>query len=191
MNQLDSPLSLDIAERIGMPMAEWKHKCHEVSLAIVRAKIFSPSRVARGVCRNVFSQHSWVVLGKDCYDPDAQILDATLWSYDPQVKGVWFGNDGRHVPHGAGSIWNYGKPPEPEGPIIELAVPISKKAQGFLDLIGPMDRRGWHVLLNSPVGEWPASEIIAAADDTPALSPMIPIDILGMITDRNPGGLYL
>lgn len=38
---------------------------------------------------------------------------------------------------------------------------------------------------------WPAAEIIAAIDDTKALSALVPIDILGMLTDRNPSGLYL
>jgi hypothetical protein len=38
---------------------------------------------------------------------------------------------------------------------------------------------------------WPSSEIIAAMDDTDELRALVPIDILGMVTDRNPGGLYL
>jgi hypothetical protein len=28
-------------------------------------------------------------------------------------------------------------------------------------------------------------------DDTPDLEALVPIDLLGMLTDRNPGGLYL
>jgi hypothetical protein len=37
---------------------------------------------------------------------------------------------------------------------------------------------------------FPAGEFLAAMDDTPATSALVPIDRLGMLTDRNPGGLY-
>ena len=42
----------------------------------------------------------------------------------------------------------------------------------------------------APVEDWPAGEIFAAMDDTEGLKALVPIDKLGMLTDRNPGGLY-
>jgi hypothetical protein len=38
---------------------------------------------------------------------------------------------------------------------------------------------------------WPAAEIIDAIYNTPELTTWVPIDIVGMLTDRNPKGLYL
>lgn len=167
--------------------------CHSVSIRLVNAGV--PGRVARGSCQGVGSQHSWIVLGPDVYAPDARIIDATLWSYDDEVEGVWHGTarDGLHVPHGAGSIWEYGQPQSSGGPIIELVTrePLSSDAQLFLDLLGPLDVRGWAMLAHAPVGGWPAEEIIGVMYDTPALSALVPIDVVGNLTDRNPGDLYL
>ena len=174
------------------PLDQWKHNCHGASLALVKSAI--GGRVARGWCLGVMSQHSWVVLG-DCYDYKAVIIDPTLWSYDPKVKGVWVGTlaHGKHKPHGVGSIWAYGKPAPPVDAPIKLRPkkPLSGNAQFFLALVGPLDYRGWGTLANGPMEDWPAGEILAAMDDTPALSALVPVDKLGMLTDRNPGGLYL
>jgi hypothetical protein len=52
------------------------------------------------------------------------------------------------------------------------------------------DRQGWSVLAHAPVGGWPAGEIIDAMCES-GLDAVIPIDIVGMVTDRNPQGLYL
>ena len=38
---------------------------------------------------------------------------------------------------------------------------------------------------------WPSREIIAAAYADDRLRVLIPIDIVGMLTDANPGGLFL
>lgn len=172
------------------PLEQWSHKCHQASLAIVRAGV--GTRVARGACAKVTGQHSWVVVGDDCYDNAATIIDPTLWSYDESVNGIWVGTyeSGRHTPHGTGSIWSYGKPMPGKGPIVILTpkTPLSRTASAFLGLIGPLDRAGWMALANSPIGGWPAAEILAAIDDT--MPAVVPIDILGMVTDRNPGGLY-
>jgi hypothetical protein len=151
------------------------------------------ARVARGWCKGV-GVHSWAVIG-DPYSPDVVIVDPTLWSYDPDVEGIWVGTakDGRHRPQGAGSIWEHGRPPEPVDEPIALTpkVPLSRFAQQFLaEMVGPLDYVGWMSLANSPVGGWPAAEIIAAMDDTQAVRAAIPMDILGMLTDRNPSGLY-
>lgn len=191
--------ALDVAavEKIlGVSFKHTAQRCHEVSLAVVKAGILpGPARVARGTCVGVGGQHSWIVAGTDCYAPDAEIYDPTLWSYDSSVTGVWHGSarDGRHFPYGAGDIFAYGKPISGGGPIIDLTptVPLSGEAELFLDLLGPLDRAGWSTLAHAPVGGWPAAEIIAAMADTPGLKVIIPIDILGMLTDRNPNGLYL
>ena len=178
------------------PLEQWSHRCHEASIAVVKAKIIPGARVARGHCIGVGGQHSWVTIG-DPYADGVQIIDPTLWSYDREIKGIWYGKGGpyrRHTPHGGqGSIWRYGKPTHGGGPTIELtpSFELSEAAKDFLALIEPLDRRGWDLLAHAPVTGWPAAEIIAAIDDTAALSAIVPIDILGMLTDRNPGGLYL
>lgn len=189
-------LELDaVAEAIDIPLDRWPGQCHIVSLAMVQCPGLLPrSRVARGACRNVRAQHSWIVLGWDCYDPEATIIDPTLWTYDDQVDGIWIGTADPeiHLPHGAGDIWTFGRPAFPTGPVVELDVELSRDAAFFLSLAAPqgLDVSGWGVLARSPVGGWPAAEIIAAMDDTPALAARVPIDILGMLTDRNPGGMY-
>jgi hypothetical protein len=179
------------------PLDHWSHKCHAASLELVRSELLAESaRVARGTCQGVGGQHSWVVIG-DPYDPKVQIIDPTLWSYDPEVKDIWYGSgrDGKHVPFGGGrgTIWDWGRPADPTGPVIELTPrsPLSRDAQLFLEILGPLDRRGWMVLVQAPMLGWPAGDILAAMDDTEALSALVPIDLLGMLTNRNPGGLYL
>lgn len=180
---------------LGGDLEPWHHQCHAASLELVRSGLLPDSaRVARGACSGVGGQHSWVALG-DPYAPDAPIVDPTLWSYDDAVDGIWIGTarSGRHVPHGGtGSIWTYGRPAPALGPPVELTptTPLSKDARTFLDLLGPLDRSGWAILSGAPVGGWPAGEILAAMDDTPALRALVPVDRLGMLTDRNPGGLY-
>jgi hypothetical protein len=190
----------EIEEAIGRPVAEWSHQCHAVSLAIVRSGLLGDpgqdARVARGGCKGVGSQHSWIVLGRNCWDTGLWVADPTLWSYtrtDPAVS-VWRNSLGRHVPHGTGSIWAYGAP---ENCAIEDAIwlerqeGLSGEARAFLECCGPLDRRGWMFLANAPVQEWPSREIIEAIADDPQLgAALVPIDILGMLTSRNPDGLY-
>lgn len=195
MALVDSLTADEVADIIGAPFETTRRRCHVVSLAIVQSGRFPGARVARGACLGVPGQHSWVTVGYP-YLPGVPIIDATLWSYDPTVTGVWCGrvNDGRHIPHGGfGSIRDYGRPVAGTGPPIELTptTPLSKTARGFLELLGPLDRTGWARLAQAPVLGWPAGEIIAAMDDTPEVSALVPIDILGMVTNRNPGGLYL
>lgn len=187
------PVDLDAVRDVLGPLGRWARDCHAASLYVVRSGVLGPEAcVARGVCRGVGGQHSWVVLG-DPYDQSRRIVDPTLWSYDPTVVGIWtgFGVE-RHRPHGSGSIWDWGRPEGDGGEPIALTpkTPLSEEAEFFLDMLGPLDRAGWMRLSGAPVGGWPAAEIIAAMDDTPALEPLVPIDILGMLTDRNPGGLY-
>lgn len=178
------------------PLGRWFHACHAASLHLVKSGVLPGSRVARGTCRGVGAQHSWVVVGPDCYADDAVIVDPTLWSYQSTCVGVWVGTaaDGLHTPHGGvGSIWTWGKPFSRGGPAIPLtpAEPLSPDAELFLELVGPLDRHGWSMLAQAPVFGWPAAELIAAMDDTTELAALVPIDRLGMLTDRNPSGLYL
>ncbi len=177
------------------PMEKTRHQCHSASLALVKAGL--ATRVARGACTGVGGQHSWAVDGDDCYDQDARIIDPTMWSYqDEELPYIWIGKlaDGLHTPHGSGSIWKWGRPPSCHRDCavrLEGQDELSEAAQVFLDLLGHLDRVGWGILANSPVGEWPAGEIFGAMADTPGLSQLLPIDILGMNTNRNPQGLYL
>lgn len=182
-----------IAELIGIPFGNWAHQCHAISLAVVRTGIFGEGRVARGFCKGVPRQHSWIVLGWDVYDVHAVVVDPTLCFNNPAISGIFVTrNLDEHRPHGLGSILDYGRPAPPSLDPIELApsFELSREARIFLDLLGPLDILGWGVLANSPVQGWPAAEIIAAMDDTPRLKARVPIDRLGMLTDRNPGKLY-
>lgn len=181
------------ARKVLEPLANWFHHCHGASKAIVEADLWT-CRVARGFCEGVTSQHSWVVLGKDCYDPSAGIIDPTLWSYCDDIEGVWTGTmkDGLHTPHGAGSIWKWGQPVAGDEDPIELdpgETPFSQAALDFLELLGPLDRMGWGRLANAPVEGWPAAEIMPAINRS--VGPLVPIDIIGMLTNENPGNLYL
>lgn len=175
------------------PLDKWAKNCHGAAIKVVNEASFE-CRVARGLAWGVVGQHSWVILGNDCYDKDATIIDPTLWSYDSAVEGIWTGTmrEKKHEPHGAGSIWDYGKPVAGGGEIVELEPrePFSEQAQLFLRLLGPMDRDGWMRVANAPVEMWPAAEIMLAIHDSVSEA-IVPIDIIGMLTDRNPGGLYL
>jgi hypothetical protein len=179
---------------LGSPKSDWAHQCHAMSLALVRSGLLPEgARVARGWTKKILSQHSWVVLG-DPYDPAATVVDITLWSYDASVPTIYVGRakDRPHVPHGAGSIWQYGRPPEPVSEVVELAEDPGPRANDFLRLACPtgLDQQGWGVLIHSPVEGWPSKEILTAVAHTPKLAGLIPIDILGMVTDENPKGLY-
>lgn len=188
-----------VEEALG-PLDRYAHDCHSASLALVRSGLLGPdARVARGLLRGVLGQHSWAVVG-DPYDLDAPRVDITAWSYDLRVPRVWV-TDGpkvsTHRPHGHGHIAAWGVPECGNGEDVPLAVEVGRDATRFLALVARnnnrsgLDARGWMSLLShAPVDGWPAAEITAAADDTPRLKAFVPIDRLGMLTDRNPGGLY-
>jgi hypothetical protein len=204
----DAPADVrELATLIGADAEAWFHNCHSASIEIVKSGLYPGARVARGTTRGVGGQHSWVVIPYDGFRPDgsdgplpyhpnAVVLDATLWSYDPQMPRLYRGlNLGRHKPHGFGMIWDAARPPEPIEEPIELTpeFELSSMAKEFLsdDFLGPLDRRGWSAVANGPTGGWPSSEIILAMHQTKKLTALIPIDILGMLTDVNPAGLYL
>lgn len=190
------------SEAIGLPADDWINRCHEVSLALLRTDYFRevfppeeyPARVARGFAAGIWSQHSWIAVDGDCFDEKALIVDPTLWCHRDDVEGIYHGTlaDGIHTPHGAGVIWAWGKPTAGDGEPIALdRTGLSDVARKFLDLVEPLDHRGWHALLSqAPVGGWPAAEIVDRACDHPALKALVPIDRKGMLTERNPESLY-
>lgn len=183
----------EFEELTGRSLSGTGYDCHRAAHSLVHA--LGRGRVARGTCRGIGGQHSWMVDGEDCYAERARIIDPTLWSYQGVEPYVWEGTarmQPLHVPHGHGNIWRHGQPPEPTEDVIELAEDPGDEATKFLKFAAPygLDRRGWAVLLHSPVGGWPAAEIVAAAYRTPALAAIPPIDIVGMLTDINPGGAY-
>jgi len=193
MNEKDQiKLLKKSAEECLKPLSSYRRDCHLASITLDRAGI--GVRVARGFCRSaVARQHSWVVCGMDCYDNNAIIIDPTLWSWNKGVKGIYVGDQKTHghVPHGAGNIWRYGKPERGGGELISLTpkTPLSEIALAFLEMVGPLDIHGWHTLAHSPVQGWPAAEIVSAIEDT--MPGVVSIDIVGMLTDRNPQKLYL
>lgn len=186
----------DVEALTGRTLDSFAHNCHVASLALVRVGV--GQRVLRGSCPGIIGQHSWVLVSGTVYSPDAVIIDPTLWSYRDDVDGIFEGPAGvyPHVPHGAGSLFSAGPPPPPRTGILRLTpeahAGLSPEARSFLDdVIGPLDARGWMVLSNAGMGDWPAGEILTAMAATPALAAFPPIDRLGMLTDANPGGLYL
>jgi hypothetical protein len=183
---------------IGVPYREWASRCHEISGELLNTGLFGPGRIARGWANGVRGQHSWIVLGEDVYAEENVWVDPTLnhWRGKPD-KGISVNLAERllpfQAPHGYGQIYAAQKPRSWGGPVVALtpSSELSEAAEGFLELLGPLDRRGWMQLASGPMQGWPAGEIIAAIDDTKRLKAVVPIDILGMLTDRDPAGIYL
>jgi hypothetical protein len=204
----------ELAQKVAGHNGEsWAHNCHLASIQIVKSGLYPGSRVARGAARGVGGQHSWVVLARDediladCYAEQAKILDPTLWSYDAAVTEIWTGrNLRRHMPHGLGTMeldflptYDGTSRDEIEMPAA-IAETLSYKARDFLLKVGAMGYssrrialppRNWMAIANAPILGWPAAEINEAMYRTPGLSPFTRIDIVGMLTTINPGGLYL
>lgn len=195
----------EIETAIG-PLTHWAHQCGGASVALVNSGLYPGARVARGWCPGVAGQHSWVCLG-DPYRAATPVIDLTLWSYRPgeaegpqwaptasNAAAVYVGRvrDRPHRPHGWGVLWPQGWPVHGGGDTVTLTptAPLSGWARMFLDRVGPLDRRGWSALVHGPMSGWPAAEIIAAVCDTRELVALVPIDIVGMLTDRNPQGAY-
>jgi hypothetical protein len=191
----------DVEALIG-PLDRYAQQCHAASIALVKSGGLGVSaRVARGAATDVGGQHSWVVLGEpgdgtlpDPYDPDHQVLDVTAWSYDPRCprvhQGAASGPRRRYTPKGAGSIFAWGKPSSSGGEVIPLEV-ADPAARLFLSMLGPLDLHGWLELANAPVGGWPARAVVEAMAAHPTLAVLLPVDVVGMLTETNPGGLYL
>jgi hypothetical protein len=184
------------ALRVLQPLDRFAQQCHAAALMLVRDPRMPEGRVARGYCDGVWGQHSWMVVGSDCYDPRALIIDPTLWSYDESVEGIWVGrltDRPKHSPHHDWSFWVC-KPERGDGPDIPMEHygEMSRTARAYMDAVLPLDFRGWCSFW-SHVGvlDWPAAEAIEAVYAQPNLRGAIPIDLIGMLTDLNPGGLYL
>lgn len=189
----------ELEDTLGLPLDRWRQACHEISLRLVRSGLITErtghrARVARGKAPRVGSQHSWVVLGANCYDPGTLVVDLTRWSYDPHQPVVLVGtaHDLGVIPHGHASILTYGRPSHQGGPTIELEpkTRLDPHSQAFLDMLGPLDIRGWTQLACAPVLDWPSPQIISAMYETEALRALVPIDVVGMLTEHNPEGLY-
>jgi hypothetical protein len=187
-----------IASMIGVPVCEWAGSCHEISLAVLRTGVLGRGRIARGWVPGVPHQHSWAVLGDDVYDPKATVVDPTirpLLAGDNQLTRAVFLVDQAwtlsHEPHGLGRLLDFSRRHIVQEPIaLTPATALSQEAQEFLGRLGPLDMRAWAGLAHGPMLNWPSREIIAAMMDTEALRALIPVDIRGMLTDRNPNGLY-
>jgi hypothetical protein len=208
-NPLPARLTLDdVADAIDWPHTTWYAHCHEVSHAIVTARLIPHARVARGTCAGVPGQHSWIVAptgrGKlgDCYADNAVIIDPTLSAYRQDVAGIYTARadeHGWHRPFGKGDhIMNLGRPPRPEtGQKVTSLAPeaydaLSADARFWVNrMFGPLDRDGWFALAHTSVIGWPAEEIIRAMHLTPGLRPIVPVDIVGMLTNLDPCALYL
>lgn len=204
------PSLSEVAAAIDWPQDTWRNQCHAVSHAIVQAGIVPHARVARGVCDGVGAavQHSWIVaptasgqLG-DCYADNAVIIDPTLWTFRSDVTGIYVARADEHRwhrPHGKGDhIMNVGRPRRPAAG--EATIPLaqseldrlSSEARWWLDrMFGPLTRDGWFDLVHMTVIGWPSDEIIRAVQNTPGLKSFTPVDIVGMLTNLDPGGLYL
>ena len=177
---------------------DFKHDCHSVSLWLIRSGLLGTGgpdlRVARGACLGVGGQHSWAVLGHP-YDDTATIVDLTLWSYDASQPRIWVGTmrDGLHRPKGYGWIYGGERPYARGDDILEIdATGLNPRAQHFLSVVGPLDARGWGALWSHcGMMGWPAQEILEAfLDQHPKMEALVPIDIVGMVTDRNPQEIY-
>jgi hypothetical protein len=182
-----------VEEAIGS-IEYFEHNCHGASLALVQSGLLPEgSRVARGFVQGVRGQHSWALVAPEMiYEPETYVVDITLWSYVPEAPRLYIAKAKHwpHRPHGFGRLEYLG--PDPTDPIISLGVPISEGAKMFLQMYAPagLDRRAWMTLLNGPMQGWPSKEIVDAASKTRELAAMVPLDILGMLTDVNPSGLY-
>lgn len=177
-----------IGEAVGIDPSEWKGKCHQISLAVIRAGLVPDgARVARGWALGIRSQHSWVILSDDPYDPKTEIVDPTYHAWTDGRGRVWQGHmsDAHHFPHGYGDIWEYGRPVPGNGDPVSVPTDgLSGDARLFLDILGPLDRTGWGRLANGPMLGWPSKEIVEAMCKVDELAILLPIDIVGMLTDR-------
>lgn len=185
---------------------DFPHDCHRASITLVQSgKLPAGARVARGWHKDVPGQHSWVTLGP-CHEPHVQIVDPTIWSYlntRPEFAIAQYAPTSGHgitagyTAHGEGHIgpvealepfWTVGKPI-----YLKDFQKLSHAAKNFLYHVGSkgLDLKGWHAITKLPVRGWPAGEIIRAMVLDPQLAALPGIDLVGMLTDLNPGALYL
>ena len=206
------PTIEEAADLIGWPTSRWHGNCHAVSLAIIQSgALGTPGptcRIARGAAAGygIISQHSWIALGSP-YAPATRFVDYTAWAWG-QVDGIidtfaadeWLrhvaGGDRWHLPHSYDqrNIMQVGRPAAPgpgDTPWRLDRTGLSADAVWFLDLLGDLTVEGWASLCGFPQGGWPHAEIVDRIIETvPRAAVLVPIDIRGMATDRNPEGIY-
>lgn len=187
-------LTIDEVEEAVGPLEGWAKNCHGASLALVRSGLLPKgSRVARGFATGV-GIHSWVVVSTQygVYDLSNWVVDITLWSYVREARRLYVGKASHwpHVPHGHGQLRLRGR--DPVGPVLKLEGPVLPMVEAFLQMYAPagLDYLGWMALMSGPMQGWPSKELVLAAYHTPVVKRTIPIDIVGMLTDENPGSLY-
>lgn len=185
----------NVEKAIGIPRDKWANRCHEVAYALLVSSLMDDvtARMARGWAQGISSQHSWIVTGNDVYDKTAKIIDPTYASNRgsrPMIMIV--DNLTSHSPHGYGE---FSKFPESKGGKEFLPEFVSPSTRLWADMasmeVGPLDAFWWAKMFSGPMGGWPSRELVNWAYEEPALRALIPIDIVGMLTDRNPRGLYL
>lgn len=187
-----------VEEAIHRPLTDFAHQCHAASVALVESGLLQryadgePIFVARGRARGIMSQHSWVTVGTP-YDPTT-IVDLTMWSYNPCIDTVRIldGADAssHYVPHGLSG----------ENASEALRDMVLEMDPIHLDVSDPqaaaflrgrvLDVRAWMKLFSCNVSTYPARAIIEAAHRNDRLRALIPIDLVGMLTEINVGGAY-
>ena len=156
------------------------------------------------MCSGVGSQHSWVVLSGrpgSMFEKKVPILDPTLWTYRDDVEGLYFNTAGGtpwHTPKGAGDLWDFSCPQSVGGDELIPREPITGGATAFLAFLkaqvgGPLSYGWWMRFFSQcPMANPPIlRELIDACYRDERIRGTIPIDIVGMLTDHNPGGLYM
>lgn len=185
----------EVEKAIDTPRELWANRCHEVSLQLLKSHLFEDvdARMARGWGMQIRGQHSWIVLGDNVYDDETYVIDPT-WSATHSNKAMimFVKNLTVHRPHGYGVLSTF---PESSGGDELVPDDPSPSVKSWLDLarivVGPLDRKFWLGLFNGPMQGWPSRELVAWGYGQEGLRALIPMDIVGMLTEENPMGLYL
>lgn len=182
-----------IEEAIG-PIEKFHHQCHAASLALVKSGVLPGKnwRVARGWSRGIGGQHSWAVQG-DPYARSSRVVDITMWSYQRHIAKIYCPkNLYDHEPHGYGYLVPQviERPSIPEVTDLPLER-LSDETLEWLQMRYPngIGMQDLNRLVNGPMLAWNSREFIGALSLS-RYKQFVPIDIRGMLTDENPGGLY-
>lgn len=185
----------DIVEVTDLPRSAWHTNTKQVAHDLVRSGLLPTCRVVVGFVSGVEGEHSWVTTSWDVYDKYALIVDPTMWTFRADIPDVWMGtlHDGLHHPKGEGFIWDSGYPENSsfQDTILLPQNGLSTYAKYFLSRVEPLNVAGWTALMRLPMQGWPAGEILARMKEVPTLAPLVPEDLEGMLTEKNPGNLYL
>lgn len=197
LSDLRRRLTVGAVERaIDTPRELWQNRCHEISLALLKSNLFDgvEARMARGAGMHIGSQHSWIVTGRDVYDDKAIVVDPT-WSSTVMSKPLvmFVPNLTAHRPHGYGEFEKYPPhgdgeeigPPDPSQRLSDW-IKVARLANGE-----PLDLKFWVGMVHGPMLGWPSAEVVDWLCSVSTMVAFVPIDLQGMLTDRNPNGLYL